>query len=137
VIAGHTFADLGLITIPSTFSYSDIMARKLTTAVFETVALRGYGGSKARKMDTWKGKRRTQLQALNVIGRGRNSPSGEDQNRFLPLRLDYEPEQLGNQLDDEPYIRNDSTHWVDEIIPTPISQRKSWLCERQKLAQNW
>ena len=92
VIAGHTVADQCLITIPSTFSYSDIMARKRKTAVFETVALGGYGGSKARTMDIRKGERRIQLQAPNLIGRGRNGPSGGDQNRFLPLQLDYEQE---------------------------------------------
>jgi len=96
VIAGHTFADLCQITTPSTFSYSDIMARKCKTAVFETVALGGDGGSKAQTMDIWKGDRRIQHQALNLIGRGRNGPSGGDQNCFLPLQHDYEPEQLGN-----------------------------------------
>ena len=137
VIAGHTFADLCLIAIPSTFSYSDIMARKCKTAVFEMVALRGYGGSKARMMDIWKEERRIQLQAPNLIGRGRNGPSGGDRNRFLPLQLDYEQAQLGNQPDDEPYVRNDGIHWVDEIIGTTISQRRSRLSERQKLAQYW
>jgi len=137
VIAGHTFADLCLITMPSTFSYSDIMARKRKTAVFERVALRGYGGSKARTMDIQKGGRRIQLQAPNLIGRGGNGPSGADQNRFLPRQLDYEQEQLGNQPDDEPYVRNDGIHWVDKIIGTTISQKRSRLSERQKLAQNW
>jgi len=137
VIAGHTFADLYLITIPSTFSYSDIMARNHKTAVFEIVALGGYGDSKARTMDIRKGERRIQLQAPNLIGRGRKGPSGGDQNRFLPLQLEYEQEQLGNQPDDEPYVRNHGIHWVDEIIATMISQRRSQLSERQKLAQNW
>jgi hypothetical protein len=113
------------------------MARKRKTAVFETVALGGYGGSKARTMDIRKGERRIQLQAPNLIGRGRNGPSGGDQNRFLPLQLEYEQEQLGNQPDDELYVRNDGIHWVDEIIGTTISQRRSRLSERQKLAQNW
>ena len=137
VIAGHTLADLCLITIPSTFTYSDIMARKCKTAVFETVALGEYGSSKVRTMDILKGERRIQLQAPNLIGRGRNSLSAGDQNRFLPLQLDYEQEQLGNQPDDEPYVRNDSIHWVDEIIGITISQMRSRLSEREKLAQNW
>jgi len=137
VIAGYSFTDLCLITIPSTFSYSDIMARIRKTAVFEMVALGGYGGSKARTMDIRKGERRIQLQAPNLIGRGRNSPSGGDQNRFLLLQLDYEQEQLGYQPDDEPYVRNNSIHLVDEIIGTTISQRRSRLSESQKLAQNW
>jgi hypothetical protein len=110
VIAGHTFADLYLITIPSTFLYSDIMARKRKTAGFETIALGRYGGPKVRMMDIRNEERRIQLQAPNLIGRGRNGPSGGDQNRFLPLQLDYEQEQLGNQLDDEPYVRNDGIH---------------------------
>jgi len=88
-------------------------------------------------MDIWKGERRIQLQPPNLIGRGRNGPRGGEQNRFLPRQLDYEQEQLGNQPDDEPYVRNDGIHWVDEIIGTAISQRRSRLSERQKLAQNW
>jgi len=88
-------------------------------------------------MNILKGERRILLQPPNLIGRGRNGPSAGDQNRFLPLQLDYEQEQLGNQPDDERYIRNDGIHWVDEIIGTTISQRRSWLSERQKLAQNW
>jgi hypothetical protein len=119
------------------FSYSDIMARKRKTAVFVTVVLGGYGGSKARTMDIRTGERRIQLQAPNLIGRERNGPSGGDQNRFLPRQLDYKQEQLGNQPDDELYVRNDGVHWVDEIIGTTISQRRSWLSEWQKLAQNW
>jgi len=83
------------------------MARKGKTADFETVALGGYGGSKAWTMDIRKGERRFQLQAPNLIGRVRNCPSGGDQNRFLTLQLDYEQEQLDNQQDDEPYVRND------------------------------
>jgi Na+-translocating ferredoxin:NAD+ oxidoreductase RnfG subunit len=113
------------------------MAGKRKTAVFETVALGGYGGSKARMIDIGKGERRIQLQAPNRIGRGRNGPSGGDQKRFLPLQLDYEQEQLGNQPDDESDIRNDGIHWVDVIIGTTISQRRSRLSERQKLTQNW
>ena len=113
------------------------MARKRKTAVSQTVALGGYGGSKARTIDISKGGRRFQLQAPNLIGRGRNGPSGGDQNRFLPLQLDYEQEQLGNQPDDEPYVRNNGINWVDEVIRTTISQRRSRLSERQKLAQNW
>ena len=109
----------------------------LQTAVFEMVALGGYGGSKARTMDIWKGARRIQLQAPNLIGRGRNGSSGGDQKRFLPLQLDYEQEQLGNQPDDELYVRNHGIHWVDEIIGTTISQWRSRLSERQKLGQNW
>ena len=136
VIAGHTFADLCLITIPSTLSYSEMMARKRKTAVFETVALGGYGGSMARMMDMRKGERRIQLQAPNLIGRGRNGPGRGDQKRFLPLQLDYEQEQLGNRPDYEQYIRNDCIHWVDEIIRTTISQSMSQLSERQKLSQN-
>jgi hypothetical protein len=113
------------------------MARKRKTAVFETVALGGYGGSKARMMDIRKGERTIQLHAPNLIGRGRNGPSRGHQNRFLPLQLGYEQEQLGNQPDDEPYVRNDGIYWVDEIFGTTISQRRSPLSERQKLAQNW
>jgi hypothetical protein len=63
------------------FSYSVIMARKRKTAVFEMVALGGYGGSKAWTMDIWKGERRMQLQAPDLIGgrkkwpqRGRPKP---------------------------------------------------------------
>jgi hypothetical protein len=112
------------------------MARKRKTAVFEAVVLGGYVASKVRTMDIRKGERRIQLQAPNLIGRGRNGRSGGDQNRFPPLQLDYEQEQLGNQPDDEPYIRNDSLHLIDEIIGTTISQRRSRLSERQKLAQN-
>jgi hypothetical protein len=137
VIPGHTFADLYLITIPSMFSYSDIMARKCKTAVFETVALGGYGGSKARTMDIQKPERRTQLQAPNLIERGRNGPSGGDQHDFLPVQLDYEQAHLVNHLDDELYIRNHGIHWVDEIIRTTISQRRSRLSERQQLPPNW
>jgi hypothetical protein len=112
------------------------MARKCKTADFETVALGGYGGSKAQMMDIRKGERRIQLQAPNLIGRGRNGPSGGYENRFLPRQLDYEHKQLGNQPDDEPYVRNDGIHCVDEIIATTISQRRSRLSERQKIAQN-
>jgi len=90
IIVGHTFADLCLITIPLTFSYSDIMARRRKTPVLETVAFSGYGGSKARTMDIRKEERRIQLQVPNLIGRGRNGPSGGDQQHFLPLQLDYE-----------------------------------------------
>jgi hypothetical protein len=61
----------------------------------------------------------------------------EETKTFLPLQLDYEQQQLGNQLDDEPYVRNNSIHWVNEIIGTKISQRRSWLGRRQKLAQDW
>jgi hypothetical protein len=112
------------------------MARKRKTAVFETVALGRYGGSQARTMDIRIGERRIQLQAPNLIGRGRNGPSGGDQNCFLPLQLDYEHEQVGNQPDDEPYVRNDGIHWVDDIFGTMISQRRLRLSERPKLAQN-
>jgi len=55
----------------------------------------------------------------------------------LPLQLDYEQEQHDNQLDDESYVRNDGIHWVDEIMGTMISQRRSRLSKRSKLAQNW
>jgi hypothetical protein len=116
------------------FSYSNIMARPRKTALFETVAMGRYGGSKARTMDIRKGESRIQLQALNLIGRGRNGPSRRYQNRFLPNQLDYEQEQLGNRPDDGPYVQNDAIHWVDEIIGTTISQRRSQLSERQKLA---
>jgi hypothetical protein len=112
------------------------MARKRKTAVFEMVALGGYGGSMVRMVDIRKGERRIQLQAPNLIGRGRNGPSRGDQNRFLTLQLDYEQEQLHNQLGDEPYVPNDGIHWVDEIIGPTICQRRSRLSERQKLPQN-
>jgi hypothetical protein len=69
-------------------------------------------------MDVSKGKRRIELQALNLTERERNGPSGGDQNRFRPLQLDYEQEQLGIQPEDEPYVRNDSIHCVDAIIAT-------------------
>jgi hypothetical protein len=118
------------------FSFWDIMARKHKTAVFETVTLGEYGGSKAQTMDIQEGARRTQLQATNLIGRGWNGPSGRQQNRFLPLDLNSEQEELGNQPDDEPYVRNDGLHWVDTIIGTTISQRRSRLSDRQKLAEN-
>jgi hypothetical protein len=87
-------------------------------------------------MDIRKGERTIQHRALNLIGRRRNGPSGGDQNRFLALQLAYEPEQLANQPDDEPCIRNDGIHWVDKIISTTISQRRSRPSERQKLVQN-
>jgi len=61
VIPGHTFPDLCQITIPSTFSCWDILATMCKTAVFEPVALGGYGGSKAQMMDIRKGERRIQL----------------------------------------------------------------------------
>ena len=113
------------------------MARKRKTAVFETVASGGYGGSKVWTTDIRKEERRTQLQAPNLIRKGRNGPSGGDHNSFLPLQLDHEQEQLGNQPDDEPYVRNDGIDWVDENIATMISQRRSRSSERQQLAQNW
>jgi len=112
------------------------MARKRKTAVFETVALGGYGGSKARTIDIRKGERRIQLQGPNLIGKGKHGPSGGDKSCFLPLQLDYEQEQLGDQPNDEPYVRNDGIHWVDQIIRTLIIQSRSRLTERQKLAQN-
>jgi hypothetical protein len=113
------------------------MARKRKTVVFETDVLGGYGGSKARTMDKRKGERRNQLQTPNLIGIGRNGPSGGDQNRFLTLDLEYEQEQLRNQPEDELYVRNDGIHWVEEIVGTTISQRRSQLSERQTLIQNW
>jgi len=112
------------------------MARKRKTAVFETVELREYGGSKTQTMDIRNGERRIKLQAPNQNGRGRNGPSGGVQKRFLHRQLDYELEQLGNQWDDELYVRNDGIHCVDKIIGTMISQRRLWLSERQKLAQD-
>jgi hypothetical protein len=112
------------------------MVRKRKTAVFETVALGGYGGPKAQSMDIQKGQSRIQFQAPNLSGRGRNGPSGGDQNGYLPQQLDYEKGQLGNQPDDEPYVRNNSIHWVDVIIGTTICQRRSQLRVWQKLAQN-
>jgi len=136
VIAGHSCADLCLITSPLMFSYSDFIARMRKTAVFETVALGGYGGSTARTMDIREEEMRIHLQAPNLIGTGRNGPSGDDQNRFLPLQLDYEQQQLGNQPDDELYVRNNGIHWVDETVGTTISQSRSRLSKRQKLAQN-
>jgi len=63
------------------------MARKRIPAVFEMVALGGYGGSKGRTKHIWKAERRIKLQAPNPIGTGRIGPSGGDQNRFLPLQL--------------------------------------------------
>ena len=101
------------------------------------VALGRYGGSKARTMNIWEVERRIRLHVPNLIWCGRNGLSGGDKNRFLPIQLDYEQEQLGNQPDDEPYVRNDGIHWVDVIIATTISQWRSQLCERTKLPQNW
>jgi hypothetical protein len=113
------------------------MGRKRKSALFETVALGGYGGSKARMMDIRKGERRIQLQSLDLIKRGRNGPIGGDQNRSLPLQLHYKQEQVCNQREDEPYVRNNCIHWVDEIIGTTISQGRSRLSQRQRFAQIW
>jgi hypothetical protein len=84
------------------------MASKLKTAVFGTVALGGYGGSKVWTMDIWKGDRKIQLQTPNLIRRVRNGPSRGEKNRFLPHQLDYKQEQLRNHPNDEPYILIDS-----------------------------
>jgi hypothetical protein len=113
------------------------MTRKRKSAIFETVELGGYGGSKARTMDIRRGERRIQIHDPNLIGRGNNGTSGGDQNCWLAHQLDYEQEQLGNQPDKESYVENDGIHWVDEIFGTTISQMRSRLSERQKLAQNW
>jgi len=113
------------------------MARTRKTAVFEMVALGGYGGSTERTMNIRNEQRNIQLQAPTLIGRGRNGPTGGDEIFFLPLQLHYEQEQLGKQPDDEPYVRNEGIYCVDNIIGTMISQRRWQLRGKQKLAQNW
>jgi hypothetical protein len=116
---------------------SDIITRKWKTSLFETVAWGEYGGSMVRTMDIRKGERRIQLQAPNLIGSRRNGPSGGNRNSFLPLQLDYKQVQLDNQPDDKLYVYNRGIHWVENIIGTTIIEKKSWLSERQQLAQSW
>lgn len=43
--------------------------------------------------------------------------------------------QLRMHLVDEPYLQNDGTHWVDEILSPAISRRWSRLSQNLKLAQ--
>jgi hypothetical protein len=75
------------------------MARKQKTAVFETVALGGDGCSKVRTMDIQKRVRRMQFKLRIFLKMEQMTTTEETKACVLPLWLDSEQEQLGNQPD--------------------------------------